>query len=103
MASSGERARYDTEHWSREEDERRALDQYLQLGELVFNRTAINLIGSMTGDLSGRKVLDYGGGAGIMSIPFAKSGADVVLVDAEANALRTAHFYARREGVAEKI
>jgi len=103
MASSGERARYDSEHWSREEDERKALEQYLRLGELVFNRTAISLITSMTGDVSGRKVLDYGGGAGIMSVRYAKSGADVVLVDAEANALRTAHYYARREGVAEKI
>jgi 2-polyprenyl-6-hydroxyphenyl methylase/3-demethylubiquinone-9 3-methyltransferase len=103
MGSSGERVRYDSEHWSREDDERKALDQYLRLGELVFNRTAIRLILSMTGDVSGRKVLDYGGGAGIMSIPYAKSGADVVLVDAEANALRTAQFYARREGVAQNI
>jgi 2-polyprenyl-6-hydroxyphenyl methylase/3-demethylubiquinone-9 3-methyltransferase len=103
VASSSERARYDSDHWSREEDESKALDQYLRLGELVFNRTAITLIDSMTGDVSGRKILDYGGGVGIMSIPYAKSGASVVLVDAEANALRTARFYARREGVAEKI
>ncbi len=103
MESSEERTRYDSSHWSREEDEKKALDQYLRLGERVFNKTAIKLIVSMTGDVSGKKVLDYGGGAGIMAIPYAKAGADVVLVDAEANALRTARFYARREGVEEKI
>jgi len=103
MKLSEERIRYDGSHWSREEDEKKALDQYLLLGDRAFNRTKSNLILSMTGDVSGKKVLDYGGGAGIMAIPYAKAGADVVLVDAEANALRTARFYARREGVEANI
>jgi 2-polyprenyl-6-hydroxyphenyl methylase / 3-demethylubiquinone-9 3-methyltransferase len=103
MESSEDRIRYDSSHWSREADEKKALDQYLRLGEQAFNKTKIALFGSMTGDVSGKKVLDYGGGAGIMAIPYAKAGADVVLVDAEVNALRTAQFYARREGVEGKI
>jgi len=103
MESSEERLRYGGEHWSREEDEGKALDQYLRLADRPFNRTAIEMIGSLTGDVSGKRVLDYGGGAGIMGVRYAKAGADVVLVDAEVNALRTARFYARREGVEERI
>lgn len=103
MASSNERLRYDSPHWAREEDERVALDQYLRLGDLPFNRTKSQLITSLTGEISGKKVLDYGAGAGIMAIPYAKAGAQVVLVDAEANALRTARYYARREGVEQRI
>jgi 2-polyprenyl-6-hydroxyphenyl methylase/3-demethylubiquinone-9 3-methyltransferase len=103
MDSTKRRLQYDASHWTREQDERKALDQYLGLGELVFNRTTSELITSMTGDVSGKRILDYGGGAGIMAIPYAKRGADVVLVDAEANALRTAQYYARREGVEKRI
>jgi 2-polyprenyl-6-hydroxyphenyl methylase / 3-demethylubiquinone-9 3-methyltransferase len=103
MTSSEERIRYDSPHWAREEDEKKALEDYLRLGDLPFNRTKFQLITSMTGDAAGKKVLDYGGGAGIMAIPYAKAGADVVLVDAEANALRTARYYARREGVEQRI
>ena len=100
---SGERLQYDKSHWSREEDENKALDQYLGLAEKAFNKTSISLIWALAGNVSGKTVFDYGGGAGIMAIRCAKAGANVVLVDAEANALRTARFYARREGVEEKI
>jgi 2-polyprenyl-6-hydroxyphenyl methylase/3-demethylubiquinone-9 3-methyltransferase len=103
MESPEQRLRYGGAHWSRERDEKKALDQYLRLGGLPFNRTAIRMIKSMTGDVSGKKVLDYGGGAGIVAIAYAKAGAEVVLVDAEVNALRTAQFYARQEGVERRI
>jgi len=103
VASFEERTRYYSSHWARDEDEKRALDQYLSLVELPFNKTAIAQMISMTGDVSGKRVLDYGGGAGIMAILYAKAGAEIVLVDAEVNALRTARFFARREGVEEKI
>ena len=97
------RLHYEASHWTREENEGKALEQYLRLGALVFNRTAIELIRSMTGEVSGKRILDYGGGAGIMAVAYAKAGADVALVDAEANALRTARYYARREGVENRI
>jgi 2-polyprenyl-6-hydroxyphenyl methylase/3-demethylubiquinone-9 3-methyltransferase len=103
MQSSDERIRYNSSHWSREEDKRKALDQYLRLGERAFNKTKFELFVSMIGEVSGKRILDYGGGAGIMAIPLAKAGADAVLVDAEANALRTARFYARRDGVEQRI
>jgi 2-polyprenyl-3-methyl-5-hydroxy-6-metoxy-1,4-benzoquinol methylase len=57
----------------------------------------------LAGDVRGKTVLDYGGGAGILSIPLAKAGANVLVVDAEANALRTAAFYAAREGVTDRV
>lgn len=98
-----ERLRYDKTHWSAEEDAIKALDQYLRLGEKTYNKTKSKLFMAMTGDIKGKKILDYGGGTGIMAIPYAKAGADVMLVDAEANALQTARFYARKEGVEGKV
>ena len=103
MESSESRIRYGLSHWSREEDEQKALDQYLRLADKAFNRTAIKQFLDMTGEVSGKRILDYGGGAGIMAVTYARAGADVVLVDAEANALRTARFYARRAEVEEHV
>jgi 2-polyprenyl-6-hydroxyphenyl methylase/3-demethylubiquinone-9 3-methyltransferase len=95
--------RYGSSHWAREDDEARALEQYLRLGERVYNKTKYRLFERLTGDVRNRRVLDYGGGAGILAIPFAKAGAEVVIVDAEANALRTAQYYAAREGVSDRV
>ena len=103
MESGGERLRYTEAHWSRHENEEAALDQYLRLAEKVFNRTAIKLLLHLSGNVQKKRVLDYGGGAGIMAVLYAKAGADVVLVDAEASALRTARFYATRAGASERI
>ncbi len=100
---SPERLRYASTHWSRDDDVRKALDQYLRLGDKVYNRTKLRLFTELVGDLRGRRILDYGGGAGIAAIPYAKAGADVLIVDAESNALRTAEFYAKREGVLDHV
>jgi 2-polyprenyl-6-hydroxyphenyl methylase/3-demethylubiquinone-9 3-methyltransferase len=97
------RLRYDSAHWAREKDQQRALQQYLALGDKAYNRTKFNLFASLAGELKGKRILDYGGGAGILAIPYAKAGADVVVVDAERNALQTAEFYAQREGVEDRI
>jgi 2-polyprenyl-6-hydroxyphenyl methylase/3-demethylubiquinone-9 3-methyltransferase len=98
-----ERLRYDTAHWARVGDAKTALDQYLRLGDKVYNKTKFRTFQHFAGDVRGKRILDYGGGAGILAVPFAKAGAEVVIVDAEANALRTAEFYAAREGVAERV
>jgi 2-polyprenyl-3-methyl-5-hydroxy-6-metoxy-1,4-benzoquinol methylase len=98
-----ERLRYDSGHWARADDEQRALDQYLLLGARVYNRTKFKLFQSLAGDVRGKRILDYGGGAGILAIPYAKAGANVVIVDAESNALRTAQYYATREGVSQRV
>ena len=98
-----ERLKYAESHWSREKDEEKALEQYLSLGAAVFNKTKFKLFMALTGDVAGKRILDYGGGAGIMSIPYALKGAEVVLVDAEEGALRAAAHYARLEKVEGRV
>jgi 2-polyprenyl-6-hydroxyphenyl methylase / 3-demethylubiquinone-9 3-methyltransferase len=98
-----DRLRYDAAHWARADDAGTALEQYLRLGDKVYNRTKFRMFEHLAGDVRGKRILDYGGGAGILAIPYAKAGAEVVIVDAEANALRTAQFYAAREGVTERV
>ena len=97
------RLKYDESHWSREEDARKALDQYLRLGAKPFNRTKQELLLALASDVAGKRVLDYGGGAGYMAIPLAKAGASVTIVDAEANGLATAQYYAAKEGVGDRL
>lgn len=98
-----DRLRYEETHWSREGDEEKALNQYLHLASLPFNRVKARLMDRLLGTVAGRTILDYGGGAGIMSIPLAKNGAMVSLVDAEENALRTAKLYAAKEGIRDNL
>lgn len=62
-----------------------------------------NFISELLGDLSGKRFLDYGCGAGMFSVHAAKQGAiEVVGVDAEDSVLATARFFADREGVGSK-
>jgi 2-polyprenyl-6-hydroxyphenyl methylase/3-demethylubiquinone-9 3-methyltransferase len=98
-----DRLRYHESHWSREGDASKALEQYLHLASLPFNRVKARLMDRLLGNVAGRTILDYGGGAGIMSIPFAKRGAMVSLVDAEEGALRTAKLYAEKEGITGNV
>lgn len=95
--------RYAETHWAREEDADKALRQYLALGQKPYNKTKQDLILSLLGDVSGKRILDYGGGAGYMAIPLAKAGAHVTVVDAEENGLQTALYYAKRENVAASV
>lgn len=97
------RLTYEDHHWSREDDPATALERYLALGERPFNKTKQRLLLSLAGDLHGKRVLDYGGGAGYMAIPLAAAGADVTIVDAEANGLKTARYYAEREGLGDRV
>lgn len=97
------RLKYDESHWTREGDVEKGLEQYLELAGRAFNRTKSDLFKRLLGDVNGKKILDYGGGAGIMSIPMAEDGAHVVMVDAEANALHTARRYAEKRLVADSI
>lgn len=103
LTSGGERLRYDPEHWPRVEDPAKALELYLELGRRPLNRTKHAVLSRLLpGDLSGRRVLDYGAGAGAVTVLCAQRGARVVAVDAETPALRTAAYYAARQGVAER-
>lgn len=95
--------RYSDSHWAREGDADKALQQYLSIGARPFNRTKQSLFMSLAGSLEGKRVLDYGGGAGYMAIPMAAAGAHVTIVDAEANGLRTAEHYARTRNLEDRV
>ncbi|HSF07289.1 MAG TPA: class I SAM-dependent methyltransferase [Methylomirabilota bacterium] len=102
-ASAVDRLRYEPNHWARDEDPGRALASYLELCQRPFNRTKLEVMsGMLPAELAGQSVLDYGCGAGSFTVLCARRGARVVAVDAEAAVLRTASYYARREGVAER-
>jgi len=99
-----ERKRYDADHWARHPDPEEALRKYLDLYAETFNQVKTAMFQDLLGpDLQGLRVLDYGGGAGFMSVLCALKGARVVLVDAEESALKVARLYARKKGVEEKI
>jgi 2-polyprenyl-6-hydroxyphenyl methylase/3-demethylubiquinone-9 3-methyltransferase len=98
-----ERLRYPEEHWSRLEDPALALDQYLDMYSDAYNCTKAVLYMRLIGDVKDLRILDYGGGAGFMSVSLAKLGAKVTLVDAESGGLATAAYYAEREGVSDRL
>ncbi len=60
-------------------------------------RTAIRLLADRAS--AGKRVLDVGAGSGILSIVAAKLGAEVLAVEADAQAVRTAENNLRRNGV----
>jgi 2-polyprenyl-6-hydroxyphenyl methylase/3-demethylubiquinone-9 3-methyltransferase len=96
-------ARYEPDHWARDDDPARALVAYLESCQRPFNRTKIEVMSAMLpSELAGQHVLDYGCGAGSFTVLCARRGAQVVAVDAEAAVLRTAGHHARQAGVAER-
>ena len=91
--------KYAEGHWSTEDDEVKSLTKYLDMYEDVYNKENLKrILAEVPGD-SKLKVLDYGGGVGIISVRLAKCGHDVTLIDAAPLALSTANFYAEQEGV----
>lgn len=66
-------------------------------GEHGSTRTAIRLLADRAS--AGKRVLDVGAGSGILSIVAAKLGAEVLAVEADAQAVRTAENNLRRNGV----
>lgn len=98
-----ERRRYHETHWSRIEDPEVALANYLKMYSDNYNHSKAEIYRRMLGDVTGKRILDYGGGAGYMTVMLAVAGAEVVLVDAEDNALKTALHYAGKQGVASRV
>ena len=68
-----------------------------------YNKTKVKMFIKLLGNIQGLRILDYGGGAGYMSVLMALMDAEVILVDAEENALKTAEYYASLKGVKNKI
>ncbi len=99
-----ERKRYPEDHWARDGEAGSALRKYLKLYEDPFNEVKLRIYERLLpADLTGKTVMDVGGGAGMMTVTCARKGARVTLLDAEASALNTARHFARREGVEERV
>jgi 2-polyprenyl-6-hydroxyphenyl methylase/3-demethylubiquinone-9 3-methyltransferase len=97
------RTRYPADHWARRAATSEHLDDYLRRAD-TYNLTKVRMFERLLGpDLTGRRVLDYGGGAGFMAVRCAELGARVTLVDAEPTALDTAMLLASRRGVERRI
>lgn len=91
---------YPDDHWLKSEDPEKALEAYLEQQNKAYSRVKNAFIRELLGDLNGKRVLDYGCGAGFFSVHAAQSGAaKVVGVDAEETALATARHFAETQGV----
>src|SRR5688572_13768681 len=71
---------YPADHWLRLEPSDELLLRYVDANERGYNRAKAVIIRRLLGDLTDRTVLDYGGGAGYMSVVCAEGGARVTLV-----------------------
>ncbi|HYT05049.1 MAG TPA: methyltransferase domain-containing protein [Gemmatimonadales bacterium] len=97
------RLRYSLDHWARRPATEENLAVYLRCAD-TYNLTKVRLFERLLGnDLTGKRVLDYGGGAGFMAVRCAELGAQVTLVDAEPTALETAKLLAAKLGVEDRI
>jgi 2-polyprenyl-6-hydroxyphenyl methylase / 3-demethylubiquinone-9 3-methyltransferase len=95
-----ERKRYPKDHWLRSDDVDKALAAYLEQQSKAYSHVKNSFIAELVGDLSGKRVLDYGCGAGMFLVYAAHQGAaKVVGVDAEESVLATARHFTRLEGV----
>jgi 2-polyprenyl-6-hydroxyphenyl methylase / 3-demethylubiquinone-9 3-methyltransferase len=94
------RKTYPDDHWLKSQDPEKALQAYLEQQDKAYSRVKNAFIRELLGDLEGKRVMDYGCGAGYFSVYAARAGAaKVVGVDAEESALETARHFARAEGV----
>ncbi len=92
---------YPDDHWLKSEDPEKALQAYLEQQNKAYSRVKNAFIRELMGDLNGKRVIDYGCGAGFFSVYAAQSGAaKVVGVDAEESALATTRYFAQTQGVA---
>ena len=92
--------RYPDDHWLLDHDPERALHAYLEQQSKAYSQVKNDFIKELLGNLSGKRFLDYGCGAGFFSVYAAQNGARLVLgVDALDTALGAAAFYARQQGV----
>jgi len=95
--------RYPEDHWLRSYDSEKALDFYLEQQSKAYSRVKNDFVTELLGDLKGKRVIDYGCGAGFFCVHAAKAGAvEVVGVDVEDSVLSTARYFAEREGVSRQ-
>jgi 2-polyprenyl-6-hydroxyphenyl methylase / 3-demethylubiquinone-9 3-methyltransferase len=91
---------YADDHWLKSADPEKGLQKYLEQQNKAYSRVKNAFIQELMGDLEGKRVMDYGCGAGFFSVYAAQSGAaKVVGVDAEESALAIARHFSRVQGV----
>lgn len=91
---------YPDSHWIRSHDPAKALSVYLDQQQKVYSRIKNMYIKQLIGDPRGRRFLDFGCGAGMLTLWAAASGADTVIgVDAEESVLKTARYHAQIRGL----
>ncbi len=56
--------RYPEDHWLRSYDSEKALDFYLEQQSKAYSRVKNDFVTELLGDLKGKRVIDYGCGAG---------------------------------------
>lgn len=83
-------------HWSQERRAEDSLLKYLDQYEDYYNKRNLTRILKEVHPQPSLKVLDYGGGVGIVSVSLAKMGHDVTLIDQSVNALHAAELFAER-------
>lgn len=94
--------RYAENHWLRSDDQEKALKTYLDQQSKMYSKIKNDYVQELLGDLEGKRVLDYGCGAGMFCVYAAKAGAMQVFgVDAEESALATARYFTKLEGVSK--
>jgi len=92
------------QRWWEIADPAEALVAYTRQANSLYNRTKVRLFEGLLGDLSGKTVLDYGGGGGFMTLLSVQRGAQrVVLVEPGAVALRLARYQIERAGVTDRV
>ncbi len=91
---------YPNDHWLKDSDPARILEFYLDQQNKAYSRTKNYFIRELAGDLRGKRVLDYGCGAGLFTAYAAINGARLVVgVDAEETALAAARLLVEERGV----
>jgi 2-polyprenyl-6-hydroxyphenyl methylase/3-demethylubiquinone-9 3-methyltransferase len=96
-------ATYKAGHWSQRSATDDSLREYLRDNHNPYNSTKADLLDRILGDVRGRELLDYGGGAGYFGLRCARRGARVTLVDPEQGALDLAQRLASTWRVADRL
>lgn len=92
---------YPEGHWNTLKDSEKALKEYLEINEDVYCKNNINNIlleVELVSKSKKLKILDFGGGIGILSVSLAKMGHSVTLLESSKTALKTSSYYANLEG-----
>jgi 2-polyprenyl-6-hydroxyphenyl methylase/3-demethylubiquinone-9 3-methyltransferase len=91
--------------WWREPDAAEAHRKYLRMHASDTNRSKLAITERLLSsyDWRGRTVLEYGCGGGYFTVWMARRGAEVHAIEANPCAIGAVEFYARQEGVADRV